>query len=394
MSDTTANLALPLLLAAQAQKHVTHNEALQRLDILVQGVVTDRSLTLPPATPAEGECHVVATGAGGAWVFVVPRTGWRMALLPGGEEIVFDGTAWVSATEGQMLTARLGVSATPDATNRLAVSSAATLLTHAGAGHQLKLNKAAAGDTASLLFQTNWSGRAEMGTAGSDDFQIRTSADGSAWITALRIDAAGGWASGRAALSGNLRSAVGGSANAVTLTTGAGITGTPPTGLRLRFRATAANTGAATIALDGGSALACRTVTGVALPAGYLRTDADTVATFDGTYWVLDRQTERGSNANGSYTRHADGSQICSRGVDHDLNSSAVQEWQYAAAFIASPAGACGVNGVSWSKASGWSGRGGVAWAQSVTKWGTRGASGTGIVDTALLQLIAIGYWY
>ena len=57
-----------------------------------------------------------------------------------------------------------------------------------GPGHQLKLNKAAAGDTASLLFQTGFSGRAEMGTAGSDDFSVKVSADGSVFATALTVD--------------------------------------------------------------------------------------------------------------------------------------------------------------------------------------------------------------
>jgi len=37
MSDTTTHLGLPYLLAAQAQKHVTHNEAL-RLLVLLEGV--------------------------------------------------------------------------------------------------------------------------------------------------------------------------------------------------------------------------------------------------------------------------------------------------------------------------------------------------------------------
>jgi hypothetical protein len=36
----TPHLALPLMAAAQAQKHVTHNEALRLLDGLVQGTVT------------------------------------------------------------------------------------------------------------------------------------------------------------------------------------------------------------------------------------------------------------------------------------------------------------------------------------------------------------------
>jgi len=36
MSDTTTHLGLPYLLAAQAQKHVTHIEALRLLDAMVQ----------------------------------------------------------------------------------------------------------------------------------------------------------------------------------------------------------------------------------------------------------------------------------------------------------------------------------------------------------------------
>lgn len=56
MTDATANLALPYLLAAQAQKHVTHNEALQRLDALVQLVIAGTPSS-PPADAAEGECY-------------------------------------------------------------------------------------------------------------------------------------------------------------------------------------------------------------------------------------------------------------------------------------------------------------------------------------------------
>jgi hypothetical protein len=55
-------------------------------------------------------------------------------------------------------------------------------------GVQLKINKAAAGDTGSLLFQTGWSGRAEMVLAGDDDFHVKVSADGSNWKEALAID--------------------------------------------------------------------------------------------------------------------------------------------------------------------------------------------------------------
>lgn len=58
-----------------------------------------------------------------------------------------------------------GIATSWDATNRLAVASPASLFTHQGAGHQLKIDKAASTDTASLLYQDNGSGRAEIGLA-------------------------------------------------------------------------------------------------------------------------------------------------------------------------------------------------------------------------------------
>ena len=51
MSDTT-KLVLPLIEAAQAQKHVTHNEALLTLDVLIQLSVLDRDLIDSPTSPA------------------------------------------------------------------------------------------------------------------------------------------------------------------------------------------------------------------------------------------------------------------------------------------------------------------------------------------------------
>ena len=70
MSDTSAHLQLPYLLAAQAQKHVTHNEALRMLDGIVQLSVLDRHLATPPGAPAEGDRYIVAASASGDW------TGW------------------------------------------------------------------------------------------------------------------------------------------------------------------------------------------------------------------------------------------------------------------------------------------------------------------------------
>lgn len=99
----------------------------------------------------------------------------------------------------------------------------------------------------------------------------------------------------------------GGTANAITLNVGSGYA-VIPTRYRVRFRATATNTGAATVAVDGLPAVALRTVTGVALPAGYIRTDVDTEITFDGTYWVADRAAERGGTNDSGFERFANGS--------------------------------------------------------------------------------------
>lgn len=207
MPDETTILSLPLILPAQAQKHVTHNEAIAALDLIVQLTVINRTLTAPPALPTPGDRHIVAAGATGAWAgqsrrialflasgwqFVQPLAGWRAHVLAEGQMAVFDGLAWKTPSEGPLSVTRLGVAATADATNRLAVSAPATLLNHAGGGHQLKLNKASEAETASLLFQTGFGGRAEMGTAGSDDFSIKVSPDGAAFHTGVEIDAGSG----------------------------------------------------------------------------------------------------------------------------------------------------------------------------------------------------------
>ncbi|WP_135448865.1 DUF2793 domain-containing protein [Tabrizicola caldifontis] len=207
MPDDTTILSLPLILPAQAQKHVTHNEALLALDLIVQLAVIDRVRTVPPQLPSVGDRHIVAAGASGDWAgqagrialysetgwqFTQPLPGWRAHVLAEGQTAVFDGLVWKAPSDGPLTVTQLGVAATADAVNRLAVSAPATLLNHAGSGHQLKVNKAAEGDTCSLLFQTAFSGRAEMGTAGSDDFSVKVSLDGSAWATALTADAASG----------------------------------------------------------------------------------------------------------------------------------------------------------------------------------------------------------
>jgi hypothetical protein len=109
MSDTSTHLGLPYLLAAQAQKHVTHNEALRVLDAMVQLSVLDRMRTTPPVNPTDGDRHLVASGAtglwagwdlnvafwvDGVWLRLVPRQGWLVWIAAEQAFVVWNGSAW------------------------------------------------------------------------------------------------------------------------------------------------------------------------------------------------------------------------------------------------------------------------------------------------------------
>src|SRR5690606_7298711 len=123
----------------------------------------------------------------GGWRFFSPLPGWRAEVLDEGISLIWSGTDWEIPAKVPLW----GVNATADTTTRLAVGAEASLFTHAGGSHRLKVNKAEAEDTAALLFQTGWSGRAELGLTGSDAFALKVSGDGSAWQTALSVPASG-----------------------------------------------------------------------------------------------------------------------------------------------------------------------------------------------------------
>jgi uncharacterized protein DUF2793/peptidase G2-like protein len=216
-ADNSAILALPYIQPSQSQKHVTHNEAISTLDVLVQLVVAGFGATTPPADPAPGDVHALgatptgawagqdntlATWHDGAWVFITPLAGWRAWGVSEAELRIWDGAAWGLPKAGMDNLGGVGINTTADATNRLSVSAPATLLSHEGSDHQLKINKAGDTDTASLLFQSGWTGHAEMGLSGSTDFAIKVSDDGTTWNEALVFDGASGTASGTAIQSG------------------------------------------------------------------------------------------------------------------------------------------------------------------------------------------------
>lgn len=152
MTDNSARLGLPYLLTGQAQKEVTHNEALDRLDAAVQLVVLDRGLSQPPADAVEGSAYVVAAGASGAWAgkdgqvaawyggwqFLVPRQGWLAWVADEDVLIRHTGGGWTVLLSGLGQT----VAAAPDAAAiraTLGLGSAALLSAEQAAGGATRL---------------------------------------------------------------------------------------------------------------------------------------------------------------------------------------------------------------------------------------------------------------
>jgi len=152
MSNSSLQLSLPYIQGGQAQKHITHNEAIRTLDTVVQLSVVSQA-TAPDAGAVDGDRYIVAPGATddfigqegniamletGVWAFFAAKTGWVAYDESTGGQVVFNGNDWTPTVGGANVTAtdRMGINATADITNRLAVSSDASLLTHAGGGHQ------------------------------------------------------------------------------------------------------------------------------------------------------------------------------------------------------------------------------------------------------------------
>ncbi|MDC0739521.1 DUF2793 domain-containing protein [Cognatishimia sp. SS12] len=352
MPDTSARLDLPLIAPAQAQKHVTHNEALLLLDGVTQLVLTSTEAEIPPAVTSAGELHALGANPSGDWAgqggllaqwqtdhwrFIAPQTGWRAWDLSAGLMRLYDGTGWQALLQNLP---GVGIGTASDATNPLSVSGDATLLSHAGSDHQLKINKAADTDTAALLLQSGWTGHAEIGLTGDTDLHVKVSADGSTWVEAVIVDASSGHLSGAAVQS---------SASDVT-----------PGKLARADYAYGPGNLLGSVSESGG------------LPTGAV--------------------IEQGSNANGEYVRFADGTQICTATLSLDINQTAgalfwsgAQTQDFAMPFVAAPHG----SGSLQNTARGWIN----ARASSSTAWAVSGFSfETRSGDTA--ALIAIGRWF
>lgn len=105
----TPNFSMPLLVTAQAQKEVTHNEALILIDALLRGTIVDGPVDMVPANPMVGECWIVGDNPSGDWAdaarhlaicteggwrFVTPAIKMKICRLLDGALLCFDGHQW------------------------------------------------------------------------------------------------------------------------------------------------------------------------------------------------------------------------------------------------------------------------------------------------------------
>ena len=218
MSDTTPRLGLSWVMPNQAQKHVTVNETFGRLDAMVCAHALSRAVLAQPESPSEGDCYILASGftgadwqhwaandlvyfQDGAWHRIAARKGLIVFVADEAASLVFQGSDWMPIVQQVSFLndlTGLGIGTSADATNAFAAKLNTTLWTaryedEGGTGDlRYTLNKQSSAKALSLVFQSNWSGRAEFGLTGNDDFTLKTSADGAGWIDNLVLRAVGG----------------------------------------------------------------------------------------------------------------------------------------------------------------------------------------------------------
>lgn len=211
MANTSSSLSLPFIQPSQAQKHVTHNEALRILDVITQlGVLADDQET-PPAAPTDGDRYIIAdtpTGAwtdhagdvalfeNGSWQFFAPKAGWR-AYVTGREAlIVHDGADWIDleSAEIQDLEAfGLGMTSLPATPFSAKLNAALWTGLYQGDGGNgsmiTTLNKEATGNDTGFVFQQDFGTRGLFGLFVNDNLRLATSPDGSTFHDGLIVDA-------------------------------------------------------------------------------------------------------------------------------------------------------------------------------------------------------------
>ncbi|WP_417905270.1 DUF2793 domain-containing protein [Candidatus Tisiphia endosymbiont of Micropterix aruncella] len=108
----TSRLKLPYIHSGQAQKEITHNEALTLLDILINPVVEATQVTMPPQDATVGQLYIVSQNPQGefishankiaqkleiGWKFITAPKWLEVTLDSNGSKYRFDGNSWIKS---------------------------------------------------------------------------------------------------------------------------------------------------------------------------------------------------------------------------------------------------------------------------------------------------------
>jgi hypothetical protein len=107
---TTPHLNISLVEQSQAQKEVTINTALSRIDALMNSGAISRTTSTPPGSPAAGDVYIIGPAATGAWAgledsiayydsgwkFITPLEGMTLWVNDEDVQYIYDGSTWQS----------------------------------------------------------------------------------------------------------------------------------------------------------------------------------------------------------------------------------------------------------------------------------------------------------
>lgn len=114
--STTTHLSLTLVEQSQAQKEVTVNQALTRIDAVLNTGAKSRTTNTPPASPLSGDVYIVGSAPTGDWLaqagniayfdqvwkFIVPNTGMTLWVNDESLHYTYSASAWIAASASKI----------------------------------------------------------------------------------------------------------------------------------------------------------------------------------------------------------------------------------------------------------------------------------------------------
>ena len=152
---TTTHLGITLVDQSQSQKEVTVNEALIRIDAILNNGAKSKTVSTPPSSPASGDLYIVGPSPTGAWSgqanmlvyfdqvwqFITPNTGMFVWVNDVSLIYTYNGSSWVASILGEA--------------NTMSNLGAGTGIYAAKAGVNLELKSLLAGTNVTLSNTSN-----------------------------------------------------------------------------------------------------------------------------------------------------------------------------------------------------------------------------------------------